>query len=1822
MKKSNLAKRFISFLVCFSMLISCLPITFSVSATENSNSNRVVDANTMDNWTKYFDVNNLDTSNAGGVWTDKSVFTNASAFNGKISMLDDSKNFLTALSAISANKEVVGYSTVPTDTVIILDLSNSMSTTAVTQLVQATNDAIETLYKTNKNNRVGVVLYSGTSADRTYDNSVARLMPIGRYTSDSNGNFISYSQNTVSVVNAVKSAHPSVTFESKAHGGATYIQAGLWEAWKMFDAVEDITVNTNNWQSGEHRMPIVVLMSDGAPTLGTTYFDDVENSHYGNSNSNKTKADVGDGNDTNITAGQGFLVQLTASYIKNRIENKYQVKSENGAGRSLFYTLGFNISAQAGGTTQTSGNIAYSVLNPDSSAITDSLWNTYTNLTTGSMNVLVKNRNGNQSNVSISKNSYAASKSYVDKYFSASGGGLTDAFTDIVAEIILQSRYYPTHLEGGNPDFAGYVEFTDRLGDFMEVKDIKGILLGDTLFDGHMMAQKLADNSESGLGTVENPTSLGDEFIRAVKTRLGIADNNEATELVTKAFEDGQLGYNGENDWSNYIAWYAKADGTYAGFYDEDGTEPVPSGAVYINRSYGFLGKTTGSIKNSDMMYMSVQVHENIETGSQTVIWKVPASLVPMITYLVSLEGANVSTAENVSISLENADNISPIRLIYETGLRSDLNEFNITNINYPQHVASDRHTRIFWNNYFDISAESHDQHITAKSEFTPGKENERFYYTFDSAVFKKSGENYVLVSEDETLNTNGEYYHRRYIFKQSESKPIFFYEKMSAASVNAAVWSSSHETLTGDFGAWVVPKGTPARELQMYDEKKAENKTNSANMVFHPYLTEHNGIVYVDMNLGNNGLLSVIPATGLKLSKTVDVFEPGTSDTFKFRITLTKNGTFDSYITALNETPSGEPIKATFINGIYEFELKKDQTFWLVGLDGNTHYTIEEIPGNSDYKIKSVHINGIPFDNSADGFIAKYVIDNVEFVNTAIGEGDLVITKKVIDNNAHPADINDSIKFTAELTLTSDSGAPLNGTFSTSNGNTTINNGKLLIELSEGESFVIRGIPEKTHYSVKEITIPDGFTFNESLSSLSGIIDATANDEALIVNNYEPVETDGQGINVEVTKNISGNRTNWLPGEEYSFVLKRNDGSIVETKTICESDAEKKAEFSLSGEKYAAAGTYYYTLTEISGTQGGVIYDTAQRRFYVVVADSNADGKLEIVSVNNAQNTTIEGNWSITAVFNNIYSPMGSATTIIDIEKQMVGNHPLNGYQFILYGEDPTLNEDADEVIRSMITDSHGKTSIALNYSSYDIGQTFTYYLAEVNRGETINNIKYSETVYEITVSIIDNLDGTISAETVISGLAEGTTNPVFINEYVPSSSDFITVTGTKEIIGNRALNANEFEFVLEAVTENAPLPNVTSVKNAANGSFVFPAIEFKDAHKGNVYQYKVTESSVNEIGGFTYDDTVYIVTVTVSDNGDQTITATVTVNDGENHVEDIVFENIYDAADARVTLDGTKLLTGKELQADEFEFELNAVTSGAPVPTNAIATNDEKGNINFEEITFAKAGTYVYEVTEINNGITNYDFDESVYTVTVIVTDNSQGVLSAEVKLSKNNMPATEIVFSNGFVPTPISYDIYEDFGGKKELKGRRLEEGEFEFALENAVNGQQIGETVKNDADGNFKFPAVLLNVDGIHHFKIYEVIGDEDHITYDTTTYHIRLEVVQDEDGVLSIADKQLCKVIVSSGDHSPTIEGVTFVNIYTEPTPAPEPEPEIPTPEPEPEPQPQPDPKPENPQTSDNQNLTLWIALLFVSGGGILATTIYGKKEPKQNSLKV
>ena len=211
MKKTTLKQRILSIFLTISIVISGMS-GFSLFAAADAaelaelTDTRVTDPSTMDNWKKFYGSEVLSTAMAGGVWSDKSVFTDTSAFSSElgITMLNQQNNFLVALSAIASNKSIVGYSNIPTDAMLVLDLSNSMTSDNMTAMVSATNSAIKNLQSTNYNNRVGVVLYSGSSTSGSSNSNTATvILDLDRY-SHSNNTYLVYEGGQVKVNSGVK----------------------------------------------------------------------------------------------------------------------------------------------------------------------------------------------------------------------------------------------------------------------------------------------------------------------------------------------------------------------------------------------------------------------------------------------------------------------------------------------------------------------------------------------------------------------------------------------------------------------------------------------------------------------------------------------------------------------------------------------------------------------------------------------------------------------------------------------------------------------------------------------------------------------------------------------------------------------------------------------------------------------------------------------------------------------------------------------------------------------------------------------------------------------------------------------------------------------------------------------------------------------------------------------------------------------------------------------------------------------------------------------------------------------------------------------------------------------------------------------------------------------------------------------------------------------------------------------------------------------------------------------------------------------------------
>lgn len=363
------------------------------------------------------------------------------------------------------------------------------------------------------------------------------------------------------------------------------------------------------------------------------------------------------------------------------------------------------------------------------------------------------------------------------------------------------------------------------------------------------------------------------------------------------------------------------------------------------------------------------------------------------------------------------------------------------------------------------------------------------------------------------------------------------------------------------------------------------------------------------------------------------------------------------------------------------------------------------------------------------------------------------------------------------------------------------------------------------------------------------------------------------------------------------------------------------------------------------------------------------------------------------------------------------------------------------------------------------------------------------------------------------------------------PASVTVENLAGHKTLTG-RALTADDkFKFTISAITDGAPLPTTeTTVSNDANGDFHFGDITFTKTGK---YVYKVAEDTSNLPAG--------VSPVTMS----KIVTIDVIYEDGvlkANVDGDLKFVNNYSTNDGtnttKVTLTGTKTivtatdgLTAPALNGDDYRFTLAPVTEGAPMPANAaetVVSNDADGNFSFGEIKFTKddlgdemSKTFEYTVTESGSkpGVTN---DES-HTVTVTVTDDGKGNLTAK--------PDGNLNFVNEYSPAAVDFNVLQNVTVTKQLNGRNLTKGEFTFEL---VEGNQVIATATNAADGTVAFDAQQTYTEpGTHVYTIREAKGNAAGVSYDPNTYTVTVNVKDNGEGQLVASTEGASKIVFNN-----------------------------------------------------------------------------------------
>ena len=573
------------------------------------------------------------------------------------------------------------------------------------------------------------------------------------------------------------------------------------------------------------------------------------------------------------------------------------------------------------------------------------------------------------------------------------------------------------------------------------------------------------------------------------------------------------------------------------------------------------------------------------------------------------------------------------------------------------------------------------------------------------------------------------------------------------------------------------------------------------------------------------------------------------------------------------------------------------------------------------------------------------------------------------------------------------------------------------------------------------------------------------------------------------LTKVLEGRE--WTGTDAFEFELSAtsdNNAPMPDpaTVTVTNADLDKgKAAINFGKISYAEPGEYTYEVREVKGDAGGITYSKNVATFKVTVT-VNAKGELK------ADVEKISGETD----FKNTYS-------VKPVEDQITATKVLTGRK-LKDSEFSFELVEGNDVVATGKNDADGK--IVMGKITYDKPGTYTYKLREKlpNEAGLSNGITYDKTSYTIKTSVIDNGDGTLK----VTHTLEGPETARFENKYntAPNKSSVTDqITATKTLTG-RDLKEGEFSF--ELVEGNDVVARGT---NAADGKITMDKITYTEA---GTHTYTLREVKVDADNGITYSTAAYTVVTTVTDDGNGKLTVKHELQD----VEKAIFENAYSVTpvNSSVTdqITATKSLTGRDMTAGEFSFEL--VKDGKVVATGK---NDADGKIVMDKITYDKAGEHTYILREAKgaegNGIA---YDDKTYTVVTTITDNGKGKLVAKHELKD----AKTAEFKNSYKPNPGEFSVTDQITATKVLTGRGMAEGEFSFELvEGEGKDAKVVATGKNAADGKITMSAVKYDKAGTHTYTLREVNGGTTSkgVTYSDAKFTIVTTITDNGDGTL-------------------------------------------------------------------------------------------------------
>lgn len=1252
-----------------------------------------------------------------------------------------------------------------------------------------------------------------------------------------------------------------------------------------------------------------------------------------------------------------------------------------------------------------------------------------------------------------------------------------------------------------------------------KMKDGKATVYTIGIFSG---ADPVADPSKKG-------TSDVNKFMHAVSSNYPDATSYASDELGTRAensdyyksatnaeelkkvFDDISQAITSEPPYPTEIhKGYDETKSGYITFTDELGDFMQVDGftEVVINgMSFTKASKTVNKETNTDTYEFSGKAKDLLITVQRAgddnprkgdiVTVNIPASLIPL-SHFKTVDG-------KLSV-----DNVKPIQVKYASSVKSAAldNLFTPEKVaglkNYIEHnttVVDGTKTVSFYANKWSGGALG-----DTVATFEPADTNRYYYFQKQTPIY--ADKDCTQPAKNSLADTGTYYYKDEFEERGSngEAKPataVIEFVGGDAAKFDGALVADEDGNLSFSVG---TARLAFIDELHTTKGSVGGNSTGTATDVLNPKWNNVSAkatATHVNSYLGNNGKISfaydMTPAmvntkASFGLTKVLKGRDWTNADAFEFGLT----------------SESGAPMPAARTATVRKADLDQGKA----AIDfGTIEYTE---PGTYVYKVSEKHagttIDGIAYSKNVAEITVTVTPDKKGGLSAGVkvtsGETEF---KNVYATNPVESSVTDQITVTKSLTgrdLTADEFSfelleiidkevkPVETVKNAADGKVTFSAikyteiGQHTYKLHEvkgnaggidyddavytivttiadnGKGQLVATHELKDAKDVKSIEFKNAYTTNATEASLAGIKNLQV-DDALT-----PADITGK----------------------FTFTVTGEEGAPMPASTSVHNDVDGKVDFGkitftlddlnkAVGEKpEKREHTFTYTVTE-SGEVAGVTNDAKPSREVSFTVTDDGKGNLRV-------SRKPDGDAAFT--FTNTYNVTPVETSVTD---QITATKVLTGRD-LKDGEFSFELVEGDKVVARGTNADDG--TIAMDKITYAKPGKYPYTLREVNGGTTSKGITYSDAKYTIETTITDNGDGTLSATHELKSATPAT----FENTYsvTPTDAD-LDFDLSKVISGRDWTDRDEFSFTITA-PEDAPLPDPATVtvskKDAKDG---IAAIKFGKIHyaAAGTYKYEIRENAGSTVG-MTYDAHVATAEVTVTENGDGSLTANVTKKENGRFTNTYRTELNYTAAGG---LWLSKYLDGRPMTEGQFTFTVTpaddasaralGLLPGANSFKSPAAAEATVGLIDIlagHEVIFTQADagkTFTYTVAEKNDGQPGYTYDDAVRTVTIAIADDTAGTLTATTTVSGGPEGTHETVHKSGenkvekaLVPFHNSYSATTNTPGgtaaqvvaTKTLTGRPMADGEFWFGI--AYQGELVAyENLKPNIGGHVSF-----------------------------------------------------------------------------------------------------------------------------------------------------